>query len=80
MYSQTRMYTDDTSLTFASADVKHIKDGLNYHLKNVYTSLWANKLTLNFYKNWVYTYCIPDKAEITEIIAIDHCRKYHNIP
>ena len=39
MYSQTRMYTDDTSLSFASADVKHIKDGLNYDLKNVYTSL-----------------------------------------
>ena len=47
MYSQTRMYADDTSLTFAIADVKHINDSLNYDLSNVYTWLSANKLTLN---------------------------------
>ena len=50
MYSQTSMYADDTGLTFASADVKHIKDCLNYDLNNVYISLSANKLTLNFTK------------------------------
>ena len=42
------MYADDTSLTFASADLKHIDACLNYDLNRVYTWLSANKLTLNF--------------------------------
>ena len=50
MYSQTRMYADDTSLKFASADVKRMNDCLNYDLSYVYTWLSANKLTLNLTK------------------------------
>ena len=44
------MYADDTSLTFASADLKHIDDCLNYDLNRVCTWLSANKLTLNLTK------------------------------
>ena len=40
-FSQTRMYADDISLTFASTDVNHLND-----LSKVYTWLSANKLTL----------------------------------
>ena len=40
------MYADDTSLTYASADLKHIGDCLNYDLNRVYIWLSANKLTL----------------------------------
>ena len=49
-FSQPRMYADDTSLTFASADLKHIDDCLNYDLNRVYTWLSANKLALNLTK------------------------------
>jgi len=43
------MYADDTSLTFASADVKDINDCLNYDLsQNVYA--WLTNLTLNLTK------------------------------
>ena len=49
-FSQPRMYADDTSLTFASVDLKHIDDCLNYDLNRVYTWLSANKLTLNLTK------------------------------
>ena len=46
------MYADDTSLTlkFASVDLKHIDDCLNYDLNRVYTWLSANRLTLNLTK------------------------------
>ena len=43
------MYTDDTSLTFASTDVNHL-NGLNYDRSKLYTWLSANKLTLNLAK------------------------------
>ena len=49
-FSQPRMCADDTSLTFASVDLKHIDDCLNYDLNRVYTWLSANKLTLNLTK------------------------------
>ena len=49
-FSQPRMYADDTSLTFASVDLKHIDDCLNYDLNRVYIWLSANKLTLNLTK------------------------------
>ena len=49
-FSQTRMYADDTSLTFASTDVNHLNNCLNYDLSKVYTWLSANKLTLNLTK------------------------------
>ena len=49
-FSQPRMYTDDTSLTFASVDLKHIDDCFNYDLNRVYTYLSANKLTLKLTK------------------------------
>ena len=44
------MYADDTSLTLASTDIKHIKYCLNHDLSNVYEWLSANKLTLNMTK------------------------------
>ena len=44
------MYADDTSLTFASVDLKHTDDCLNYDLNRVYIWLSANKLTLNLTK------------------------------
>ena len=44
------MYADDTSLTFAGVDLKHIDDYLKYDLNRVYTWLSANKLTLNLTK------------------------------
>ena len=47
---QTRMYADDTSLTFASTDVNHLNNCLNYDLSKAYTWLSANKLTLNLTK------------------------------
>ena len=49
-FLQPRMYADDTSLTFASVDLKHIDDCLNYDLNRVYKWLSANKLTLNLTK------------------------------
>ena len=49
-FSQTGMYADDTSLTFASTDVNHLNNCLNYDLSKVYTWLSANKLTLNLTK------------------------------
>ena len=49
-FSQPRMHADDTSLTFASADVQDVNDCLNYDLSKVYTWLSANKLTLNLTK------------------------------
>ena len=44
------MHVEDTSLTFASVDLKHIDDCLNYDLNRVYTGPSANKLTLNLTK------------------------------
>ena len=41
-FSQPRMYADDTSLAFASVDLKHIGDCLNYDLNRVYKWLSAN--------------------------------------
>ena len=38
-FSQPRMYADDTSLTFAGVDLKHIDDYLNYDLSRVYTCM-----------------------------------------
>ena len=44
------MYTGDNILTFASADVNHVYDCLNYDLSKQYTWISANKLTLNLTK------------------------------
>ena len=44
------MYADDTSLTYASADLKLINDCVNDDLNKVYIWLSANKLTLNLTK------------------------------
>ena len=49
-FSQPRMYADDTSLTFAGVDSKHIDDCLNYDLNRVYKWPLASKLTLNLTK------------------------------
>ena len=44
------MYVDDTSLTYASADLKLINDCVNDDLNKVHIWLSANKLTLNLTK------------------------------
>ena len=44
------MFAADTSLTFASTDVNHLNNCLNYDPSKVYTWLSANKLTLNLTK------------------------------
>ncbi|CAH3149610.1 unnamed protein product [Porites lobata] len=44
------MYADDTSLTYASADLNLINDCVNDDLNKVYIWLSANKLTLNLTK------------------------------
>ena len=49
-FSQPRMYADETSLTYASADLKLINDCVNDDLNKVYIWLSANKLTLNLSK------------------------------
>ena len=47
------VYADDTSLTYASADLKSIDNCINYDLNGVYIWLSANKLTLNLTKTEV---------------------------
>ena len=48
-FSQTRMYADDNSLTFAGTDVNHL-NGPYYDRSKVYTWLSANNLTSNLAK------------------------------
>ena len=45
-YALPRMYADDSSLTYASADLKSIDNCINYNLNRVFIWLSANKLTL----------------------------------
>ena len=47
MHSQTRMYADDSSITYASNDVKEIERCVNIDLYRVRIWLAGNKLTLN---------------------------------
>ena len=69
MYPQTkRIYADDTSITFASADVAHINDcssQYNYDLSNVVHVVISYQEYAELNKNCVYAYCI--KAKIIEI-------------
>ena len=60
-YSLPRMYTDDTSLTYASADLKSIDNCINYDLNRVYIWLSANKLTLNLTKTDVLLIALRQK-------------------
>ena len=46
-HSKTRMYADDTKLSFAGHNVLDIEQNLNQDLENVNEWLIANKLTLN---------------------------------
>ena len=46
-HSKTRMYADDTNLSFAGNNVLDIEQNLNQDLENVNEWLIANKLTLN---------------------------------
>ena len=46
-HSKTRMYADDTNLSFAGNNVLDIEQNLNQDLENVTEWLMANKLTLN---------------------------------
>ena len=52
-YLLPRMYADDTSLTYASADLNSIDNCINYDLNRMYIWLSANKLTLNLIKTEV---------------------------
>jgi len=45
-----RMYTDDTSITYAGKDLNEINDCLNRDLKSVNTWLSSNKFTLSLTK------------------------------
>ena len=49
-HSQPRMYTDDTSITFAGNDVDEISSYINLDLERIRVWLAANKLTLNLTK------------------------------
>ena len=49
-HSKTRMYADDTNLSFAGNNVLDIEQNLNQDLENVNEWLIANKLTLNHSK------------------------------
>ena len=46
-HSKTRMYADDTNLSFAGNNILDIEQNLNQDLENVNEWLIANKLTLN---------------------------------
>ena len=48
--SQTRMYADDTHLTYADNDICSLEASLNQDLLNINNWLIANKLTLNMIK------------------------------
>ena len=55
--SHPRLYADETHLTFASTDVAHIKENMNYVLTRITEWLKENKLTLisqrkSFYVDW----------------------------
>ena len=50
IYSQPRMYADDTSITFASNDINRINECVSSDLCNIHNWLSANKLTLNMTK------------------------------
>ena len=47
MYSQPRMYADDTNITYANNDVENIERCVNIDLGRIRIWLAANKLTLN---------------------------------
>ena len=47
MYSQPRMYADDTNITYANNDVEKIERCVNIDLGRIRIWLAANKLTLN---------------------------------
>ena len=66
-FSQTRMHAD-TSLVFASADVNHLNDCLNYNLSNVYPWLSANKLTLNLKKKTEFM-LIASRQKLSNFLA-----------
>ena len=46
-FCQSRMYADDTHITYASADLHSMQSSLNHDLSNIHKWLLYNKLTLN---------------------------------
>ena len=66
------MYADDTSLTYASADLKHIDDCLNYDLNRVYIWLSANKLTLNLTMSVASRQKLSTLSKISSFSIKDH--------
>lgn len=48
------MYADDTHLTFANKDNRHLEEGLNDDLTKVTKWLIVNKLTLKQVEDGVY--------------------------
>jgi len=50
-HSDTRLYADDTTLTFADTDLTSLSEQINTDLRGVADWLFANKLTLNTLKS-----------------------------
>ena len=67
MYSQPRMYADDTNITYANNDVEKIERCVNIDLDRIRIWLAANKLTLNTTKTisvkWVQVKTVNAKKE-----------------
>ena len=67
MYSQPRMYADDTNITYANNDVEKIERCVNIDLGRIRIWLAANKLTLNTTKTisvkWVQVKTVNAKKE-----------------
>ena len=75
-FSQPRIYAKDTSLTFASVDLKHTNDCFDNELNRVYTWLSASKLTVNLTKTEFMLVASRKKLstfpEIPSFIINDH--------
>ena len=50
-FSKTRLYADDTSLTFSDTGIPYLNEQIHNDLKHVVAWLSANKLTLNVLKS-----------------------------
>ena len=67
MYSQPRIYADDTNITYANNDVEKIERCFNIDLDRIRIWLAANKLTLTTTKTisvkWVQVKTVNAKKE-----------------
>ena len=63
LHSQSRMYADDTSLSYAAQDTNRIETCLNEDLDRISTWLSVNKLTLNMNKTAIHVNRLSSKAQ-----------------